>query len=503
MKIFSKTTKNLFIGFPEAEREANIKSKVKLEEVFEDFLGVFPNIESGNFIITGRKGSGKSAIGQIIKKRSKNNPNEFCEYIQKSDIDIEEIVQFSESTENVIQKEILFKWIILTRILKLITENEAVQDLKEIKIIKHFLRKNSGFVNIDKYEIKEILRTTGFDIAIEKLLQFFRFKAKDEMQLKGSKAPFYKLIPHLEFIVKTILTSSENRLNENKYTIIFDDLDIEFKAEKKKHVETLLNLIRITKNYNNNLFSDNDIDAKVLILLRDDISDVLIKKSADMSKIFNSYSTNLTWFEYDIYKKDENLTLLKRFIDSRISYAARNKGDDCGDNPWNFLIEENSKYNESSFKYVIDHTFYTPRDLILFFLDIQKYQYNLPLQLHEINSLIGKYAIRIKEELENALVIHLEFDQINRVFEILRRLACYNDFTMEDFDNICSKCLLDSDNKTILSLLYDYSMIGNRNSKGKVFFKHREKFGEKYKLNFDQKFVLHRIFLIYFQHCEG
>ena len=136
------TTENLFMGNPEAESEGNARAKVKLENVFRDYLKVLPEIETEKFIVTGRKGSGKSAIGQVLFKRSKEQPNKFCEYIQKSDIDLEEIVQYSEKIGDVIQKELLFKWIILTRLLKLIIENQAVQNLQEIKIIKHFLEKN-------------------------------------------------------------------------------------------------------------------------------------------------------------------------------------------------------------------------------------------------------------------------------------------------------------------------------------------------------------------------
>jgi hypothetical protein len=244
MSIFRRkqnTTENLFLGNPEAESEGNIRAKVKLDDVFFDYLKVLPEIETEKFIVTGRKGSGKSAIGQVLFKRSKNDGNKFCEYIQKSDIDLEEIVQFSETTGEIIQKELLFKWIILTRLLKLITQNQAVQGLNEIKIIRHFLEKNTGFVRIDKYEIKEILQTTGVEVLIEKLMHFFTYKKSKETKLTGAKAPFYKLIPHLEEVVISILNSNADKYQGNSYQIIFDDLDIEFKAENSKSVEAVFN----------------------------------------------------------------------------------------------------------------------------------------------------------------------------------------------------------------------------------------------------------------------
>ena len=501
MSLFRKkhTTENMYFGNPEAESENNFKSKIKLDDVFEDYLNVLGELDTEKFIVTGRKGSGKSAIGQIIHKRAKNEPNVFCEYIRKSDIDLEEIVQLSEQTGNIIQKELLFKWIILTRLLKLITQNQAVQDLSDIKLIRHFLEKNSGFVNIDKYEIKEILQTNGFEILIEKLMHFFTLKKTRETRLTGSKAPFYKLIPHLEEVIVTILSSNADRFHGNSYKIIFDDLDIEFKAESEKSVETLLNLIRISKNYNNTLFSDNEIDAKVIILLRDDISDILIKKSADMSKIFDSYNIPLIWFDHDLHRKGENLTMLKQFIDKRIEIALKNEKIDYDKNPWDFLFATSTSYNDTSFKYVIDHTFHTPRDLILFMQGLNKYRFDIPLHINELNVLIGNYSSKAKGEIDNALTIHFKVNEIENLFQILRILSKKTEFSFTEFESQFNLHEFSINAIKCCELLYEYSLIGNKvNNSNVVLFKHRENNETHYNIDFEKCFVIHRIIKIYF-----
>ena len=498
--IFTKkhNTKNLVLGIPEAEMEANFNARVKLSEVFDDFLDVLPDLETEKFIVIGRKGSGKSAIGQTILKSSKEDPNKFCEFIQKADIDLELVVQVSEEAGNPIQIELLFKWIILTRMLKLICQNQALQHLADIKIVNHFLAKNTGFVNIDKYEIKEILTTTGFDIFIEKILRYGRFKKSKEIRLTGTKAPFYKLIPHLEEIVVNILTDYADIVNDNSYKIIFDDLDIEFKSENKKDVDTLLNLIRIVKNYNNNLFAANEINAKVIILLRDDITEVLIKKSADMSKVFRSSSICLTWFEHEMFKVDENLTLLKKFIDKRIIKAFEKKGITLTENPWDMLVENSNEYNESSFKYVIDHTFYTPRDLILFFQGIEKYEHHLPLDFSQINTLIGKYSLKVKGEIQNALAIHYDEKDIDNIFILLRELNKLNgSYSYDDFKNVHEELEISTKAYRTSEILFDYSIIGNKNpNNSMVYFRHRENEEDHYSLDIDKPFVSHRILKI-------
>lgn len=497
------TTENLFIGNPEAESEANFKSRVKLDDVFEDYMKIIPDLETEKFIVTGRKGSGKSAIGTTIYNNSKSNPNRFCCFVRKNDFDLEEIVQISNQSNYPVQKELLFKWLILTRILKMIVENEAINKKPEIRILNEFLKKNTGYVEINKYEIKEIISANGFQIHIEKFLRFLRILGKMDTTLKGQKADFYKLIPSLEVSIIEILTRNNEKKNINSYRIIIDDLDIDFKAENPTIVNSTLELIRIVKEYNNNLFSDNEIDAKVIILLRDDISSVLIKESADMAKIFRSYSIPIKWYEHRLFLQDENLTKLKQFINKRIRKTlVENKIEINNEDPWNYLLNDES-ITSTSFKYIIDHTFQTPRDLILFFQDLDKNRYNIPLRIREMNSLISSYAIKAKEEVENALAIHFTSIEIEKIFNVLRDLSKTNDFDITQFNDFVKIHDINKDVKNLLEILYDYSLLGNRSQNGTLHFNYWESEYESHKIDFDNKFVLHRIISIYYKNSTN
>jgi len=492
-----ETTKNLFIGIPEAEAEANVKARVKLEDVFSDYLDVIPEIETEKFLLVGRKGSGKTAVGQHLFKKAKVDPNYFCDFVRKSDIDLEHLVQVSINEGHEIEKELLYKWIILTRILKLIVQNYAVESHSGVKLLKKFLDKNSGFIKLDRYEIKEQITAGGFTVFIEFLSRFFRASGNKTFQIKGEKAPFYKLIPHLEDAILDVLTSVED--NDNSYLLIFDDLDIEFKANKTESVDSLLNLIRITKHYNNNFFSDNDINAKVLLLLRNDISDVLIKKSADMAKIFSSYSIPLVWYEHDLYRRDENLLKLKQFIDSRILKALNQKGiKNIEKNPWNYLIDATDQVNETSFKYIINHTFYSPRDLLLLFKSIHKFNFEIPLQLNELNILIGKYAEEAKGEIDNAMAIYLNHEEIGNVWKVLNETTKRQCFTYQFLIEKIAEQKFEYDPSFIVLLMFEYSLIGNKHlNSNRVEFKYRDELMENIKLDQNMELINHRIVGIY------
>lgn len=77
-----RTTSGFFIGAAEAEGEAN-NTKITLSEVFEDFLAILSQLNNEKFIVTGRKGSGKSAIGEYLYSIAYNEPNLFATFIKK------------------------------------------------------------------------------------------------------------------------------------------------------------------------------------------------------------------------------------------------------------------------------------------------------------------------------------------------------------------------------------------------------------------------------------
>ena len=303
----------------------------------------------------------------------------------------------------------------------------------------------------------------------------------------------------MEKAILSVLDSNEDKLQGNSYKLIFDDLDIEFKAEKQESVESILNLIRIARHYNNNFFSENEIDAKVIILLRDDIAAILTKRSADMAKIFSSGSIPLYWYQHDLYRRDENLIPLKQFINKRIEKALDKKDFEYNkSDPWYSLIDADEQVKDSSFKYVIDHTFQSPRDLILFFQELNKYEFRIPLKLNDLNVLIGNYALKAKLEIDNALAIYFSSTEIENIFRVFRKLSGKNELTFVEISNELEKFDFKRTAENIMEILYDYSLIGNKSTNGnQVYFKYREEESDSFDIDFSKPFVLHRIVSIY------
>ena len=299
----------LFIGATEAEAESLPTSKVSLQNVYEDHHDLFNELTNEKFILVGRKGSGKSAFAEYTNAIAKSDANLFCNFIRQDNVSLETLVQLGAQAGTEQTKEHLFKWLIYTNVLKLFFSNEAAVMAPKYGLIKEFLKKNSGYIDIDKGEVVELVKKHKFDISIEQFKRFFRGRYNKDIEIKESRAPYYKLLPHLETVVVDILTSKQNIENENSYVVFFDDLDIGFKSSSQNSVDILVSLLRTAKHVNNNVFAKKGASAKVIILIRDDIERLLSPLEADIAKLFSSYAVSLNWYQEE-YLQTQNKKIL-------------------------------------------------------------------------------------------------------------------------------------------------------------------------------------------------
>ena len=201
-KVFSNgSTKGFYFGATEAEAENN--GDLSLPNYFKDYLEVLGEMEIGKFLFTGRKGVGKSAIAKFIKDTSDVSNNSDAALIRISDFELERIIQQDELKSK--KEYVILEWLILVNLVKLIIKNGGGIYTKEYGKLKDFIDRNSGIVNIDKYQIDSVSLQNGGEVNFNVLSQVFGGVLKKYFDVKTSKAPFYKLIPPLREIVEIIL----------------------------------------------------------------------------------------------------------------------------------------------------------------------------------------------------------------------------------------------------------------------------------------------------------
>jgi hypothetical protein len=485
------TTKGLYFGSPEAEAETSNNARIFLGDVFQDYLKVIPELEHEKFIVTGRKGVGKTAIAESIRYQASTEANRFCKLIKNIDLDLEATVQDADGSEVVIRKQ-LFEWIILTNLVSLILENEALKQKRDLGHLHKFINKNRGHVEIDEYELKSIVEENKMLVDITYFKRFFKARFSDRVGITAQNAPFYKLIKQLRRSVVSILRDNIDSINNNSYALIFDDLDINFDSSREEDIDLLLSLLRVAKNYNNEIFGKHGINAKIIVLLRTDIQKLVISHAADSSKIFSSYGVNLKWYEHITYKNSENEVRLKQFINDRIRKCFQMQGRNFDESdPWRSLVRRDHSYEEESgFKYILDHTFYRPRDLILFFAPIRQFDWPIPLQKSRIDDLIVRYSDSLVEELKNELSLFYKSYNIEHILQSLRNLIDEYRIEYSDIKSSLLKNGFDQDPDRAIERLFDYSVIGNIDDNNYVKLKHRERPHERYTVSRDERFLI-------------
>lgn len=462
------TTEGLYIGKPEAEAET-VGENALFQQYFQDFLHIETHVRNGSFIITGRKGAGKSAYAVQLKEQAKQNESMFCEMVKKDEFDLEAAMQSLQTMPSLAGEELkyeaLFEWIILTRMVRMILECKQGAYIPEVRALREFYRKNAGIVSINQYVVAEVLANK--EVNFSPLKKEFGFFSR-VFGTKSIKAPFYQMIVPLRDTLRKVL--SMDIYGGYKFYVLFDDLDVKFKLYNEVDQNMLMDLVRIVRRYNTEYFSASPLH--ILIFMRDDIAKRLSGVDCDKNKIFGSYEYCINWYEHDMAQKSEKLILLRQFLNRRLNVAFRQKGMSYNtSDPWLTLVGDNAIDGKTPFKYILDYTFYLPRDIISIFKDMGSKRYKLPLSRDNIDKLLKEYSKSKKEEISDELTALYQKSEIDALFESLREISCGWNVT---YDGVFQ--ILRSHNLNIADFqnLIDYDLLVPVDQNNHLFFRYRE-----------------------------
>jgi hypothetical protein len=487
-EIFSKKKKGngIFLGAPEAEAEASSSSRMPLLETYEDFHDIASAIDAEKFIIIGRKGCGKSAFAEYVTLKAERSATTFAKFVRKTEVAVERLVQQAGSLDESSGTAAFFRWMVLVNILSLIAKSEAAKHDSRFSHLRKFLDINSGYVDIRELELKEVVKKHGWEVSTGAFQKYFRGKYNRDINIKSERAAFYKLLPHLEVVVVDLLLSDLVVSNRNAFLVFFDDLDLSYHARRKESQFALMELIRTCKEINNDLFGKRGVNAKAVILLRDDIEADLSSVSADSAKIFASYSCRISWYQ-DGYLQhiSGNEFFLKRFIDKRIKIAFRSAGRVIVGHAWDALIAYDLNENDQ-FKWILNKTMYRPRDILLFFKPLENGYFDYPLDGGALRTLSREFASQLVSELKNEMSSFFDSPSIERIFSALGEIDKLHDCKFDSALDILSFRVPGEDPESILTYLFDRSIVGNKNAVGWFTFKCRHPAGQAGNLNIDR-----------------
>lgn len=404
MNILKTSTKGLINWKPDAEGE-----RLQMSKLYTDLLGIQDAVDNNQFIIMGRKGSGKSAYAVHLQVLASDKDNMmFCESIDNQSIELEKLI--NEVDDGTTQYTALLEWLILTAFVKLILNTQDGKQNRNYKELESFYKNTTGHVHFTKDTISETVKTREFNI---KPLQNISMKAGYTTTNKSYKVSFLKMVDSLRLAVCETLAMEVYR--KYKYYILIDDLDVDFSLNDEQAKKRLLALIRIVCKYNTTYLTKTT--SKVLVFVRNDIANKLSNIGGDSQKLLDSYSYTLNWYRGiedgdDYLYKMINHRLESVFIDRNVSIKKNQQ-------PWDVFAVD----SYVQFKKLLDYTFYLPRDVINIINRSGSKNWTLPLKAYQFETLIYEYLASKYEEICNELNVSFTPKEIEDFRRILYKIA--------------------------------------------------------------------------------
>lgn len=463
------TTKDINLGDSEAENDRWENN------YFLDCFDIFNQLDNNRYLFIGRKGTGKSAIVKYLQNVAVDKPDALrCWCNGRNSMLLEKELQQGNHLT------LLYEWIILVSIGRLILDIASDWDfITEISALKKFYRNNAGIMSIDQQSLGRFAKESERSIRISPIADI-GLKKSQKRELENRQADFYRFIPELRsFIIKIL---QMQRLEDINFLVMFDDLDLDYKIGSDEDKKRILELIRITRDYNTSYLKDTN--ARILLFLRDDIKRSLEGLDTDTAKIFSSSAFELNWYNHEAGKISETDVFLRQFINRRIESNLRKLGIPFdADDPWTALVYESEAarqgHESSMFKRILDLTFYRPRDLILFFKSITTTAYPLPLRKSSLEAIEKTYLEEFYKEICSELaVIFSQFEQ-NKIGNVLSTMADAIRQSGDKRNCISYKNITDilhenSFPDSTLDTLINYGLIIPKDNKGKFYSTFRE-----------------------------
>ncbi|WP_433617329.1 P-loop ATPase, Sll1717 family [Paenibacillus cellulositrophicus] len=440
-----------------------------LLQSFEDHEAYLNVLEHRKFLVSGRKGSGKTAIyKKIITTKSPDFftfGHTFSDYPwhyhdKQAKIGVPDYDKYTHS----------WKYLILLTSAKIVLNQDHSLPYDDTSL--EYMSKIENFV-VDSYGTRDPDITQIFSPSKHlKLKPTMNF---DLGLLKAGISPDRVPITELPVIVSEVnrnltqyIMSSLNP--ENNYFICFDQLDLGFDPNSPDYKYRLIGLLLAARDLN---LKAKEFGKKfsVTVFLRDDIYEML--QFEDKNKITENFYTLIEW--------DTSRTRgsLKSLMEKRFKATIGELHEDIR---WDQVFDETQEMTGhlTKYRFITDRTFLRPRDIIKFSNAVlESYKHRMQSEnvdkttrfinqdLHDARDEYGRYFQR---EIDDE--IHKHIPLYKKYLEILKGIGVYR-FTKEQFLAECknrASILPDTISPIyLLKDLFDFSIIGYYKRGGKGF----------------------------------
>jgi len=448
--------KDINFGKTAAEKEAKYLGKVFLD--IDNCTNQL--IDGDKFFIIGPKGSGKSAIGIMLEQMSKQDEKLFVKrhYLRSFPYNqFSELLPKSESPES--RYPLNWEFLLLMELIDSFRKDPTCESIGEYDFNKviHLLKEIGILPNKDLTEI--VNTTVKKQYAVD--AKFLQIGRSTETNIKHlNRQALFE-------IVKTVCYS----INTNsKHRIIIDGLDDVLSKRKQKEYESLSALI-VAADRVNQQFSDNGIDARIIVLCRTDLLNKLL--DPNKTKIVEDSGILLEWYEGE---RDVHASNLVQLINKRASTSLDQEID-----VFTECLPEMLTREKSIERGLFEFTRHRPRDIIQLFNKIQNATKGDSPILQEVWDGIHKYSSQwFINEIRDELVGFLSQEEIESTIHLLMAMG-KTPFHMNDVETKIKTEQRFSELSLgkIFEALYECNAIGNFNRKsGRLNWKYRSTYSK-------------------------
>lgn len=433
---------NVQFGTSDAETEL-IRSPQIFDRAFFDPHNYIDELVNGyKFIVSGRKGDGKSAYLAKLKRLADEE-----EDLETIAVNLERLNSkfFEKFTDHDLiggkRYVPMWKCILLLELVKHFEQRGfQIQRSNYISLVEALNK--VGLLHGDSVEETITkLDATDISISVREWLSYGRHIEK-EVVIRGANQVYNVLSEELKSAY----------LGRKKFRMILDGLD-DILRNKEFCIEIITGLLRAS-NEINNFFHKRSLDFKIIVLIRSDILDKC--RDPDISKIRLASGISLSWKPGSSnYDSDLAKLILARF---HMQGDTRSFID-----IWNYYFPCQID-DKDSLSYMLDNTLFKPRDMLMFFSFAQNLigQSERKLSEYEFKLLLSKYSEEyFVYHMQDELTGFLPDDAINELQPVISKIGSrrfsYSAFASEiaqhkEFDGILPE--------DVLKLLFERGYVG-------------------------------------------
>jgi hypothetical protein len=460
----------------------------------------FPNIDisrlldGSTYYIFGNKGTGKTMLLKYLESVISENPSQnFSEFIRfKRDIDEEERNQIKRSAipnnpfEEIVDSEVpsdftlncslAWQVYLIKVIISRLSETEyGVFDRNTESWEKLCALLNAAYGELENCSvIKKILpkmKRGNIEIDTTKII-----KANLEFEWVDSEK---KIVSFTSLAKQIINLYSELSPVEDKIYIFIDELELAFKQTKKYQRDvTLIRDLIFAIEYLSDINRTHSFNVFLVTAIRTEVYKNIISKGLEINKTIHDFGITISWEQKG--GNIRNHPLLK-MLEKRIHFSETKFGYEPSSDIWEtYFMPYVGRNKKEVQNYILDQTWYKPRDIIRLFSIIQQHHGNKNIIDQECFDTARKpYAEESWIEFEEFLTVKYsdrEVEGIKKALTGMQLPFLVSDFQHQlnikkDFFDEVDELVTKRKTPDILKDLYDIGIIGNYGSNSRFTFK--------------------------------